>query len=318
MEIEILEAQLIMKSDLEKKIEALKQEINAINPDICNQFPISDYINDVKSYRQFRTHFYFSSKRRKIFKKIENRHGTHSLALYHKLALANFIKDSTEHLKSELLPIGIICELHAWFRRAIEDFTRQPNSYYEYSNSNFKNDLGVCCLKSLPIGGAWFVQIRRIGLVPFLTTDISRLLRIMRCLIFKAKGVTPFCVIHTYSRYLPRFNCHRMDLAYRLIGELMKTNPKIKGIYRRSWFLDPKLEKISPSLNYLREIPQQNGAIMFEAGTNKFDIRNALAFSLKRRKLYDEGKYLPVAYAYIWPRKKFLGWLAQNQVVRTG
>jgi len=313
-----VEAQLITEKDLERNINSLQQEINAVSPDICVQFPIPDYINDVHSYRQFRTHSYFSSKRRKIFKKIEDRHGAYSLALYHKLALAGFIKDSMKRLKTEFLPEGIICELHAWFRRVIEDFTRQPDSYYEYSNSDFRHDLGVCCLKNLPIGGAWFVQVRPIGLQLFWTADILRLLRIMRFLIFKAKGFTPFCVIHTFKRYLPRFNCQRMNLAYRLIGELIKRNPKIKGIYRRSWFLDPKLEKISSSLNYLRELPRRGGAIFFEAGTTRFDIANALAFSPKRRKLYNKGKYLPVAYAYIWPRKEFLEWLSQSYAKQSG
>jgi hypothetical protein len=30
--------------------------------------------------------------------------------------------------------------------------------------------------------------------------------------------------------------------------------------------------------------------------------------SLVRKKLYSQGKYLPTAYAYVWPRKEFLEW----------
>ena len=104
----------------------------------------------------------------------------------------------------------------------------------------------------------------------------------------------------------------------REIGELMKCYPKIKGIFRKSWFLDPDLENVNPEIAYLREIPQHNGAILFEAGTAKSDIRTALSLSPYRRKLYKEGKYLPTVYGYIWPRNEFLGWLSQSQAVQSG
>jgi hypothetical protein len=99
-----------------------------------------------------------------------------------------------------------------------------------------------------------------------------------------------------------------MNLAYRAIAQLVKGNGRIKGIYRNSWFLDPQLEKISPGLAYLRKVPLQNGARFFSSGTRKNDVRNALAMSSVRRKLYDQGKYLPVSHAYVWPRTAFLGW----------
>jgi len=100
-----------------------------------------------------------------------------------------------------------------------------------------------------------------------------------------------------------------MDLAYRNIGELMKRDLSIKGIYRRSWFLDPAIELISPNLQYLREIPFKNGAMFFRTGLTRQDFKNSLASSPHRRKLYQQGVYKPAAYAFIWPRKNFLSWL---------
>jgi hypothetical protein len=32
------------------------------------------------------------------------------------------------------------------------------------------------------------------------------------------------------------------------------------------------------------------------------------ALFLERKKLYEEGKYIPTSYAYIWPRRAFLNW----------
>jgi hypothetical protein len=104
-----------------------------------------------------------------------------------------------------------------------------------------------------------------------------------------------------------------MNLVYLRIAELMKLNTRIKGFYRRSWFLDPKLEDISPRLGYLIKVPLQNGAKLFAAGSTKEDLKYALAVSRTRRRLYEEGKYLPTGHAYIWPRKEFLLFAAKDK-----
>ena len=92
----------------------------------------------------------------------------------------------------------------------------------------------------------------------------------------------------------------------------MKLNPKINGIYERSWFLNPNIKNVSPELSYLREIPEHNGAFFFEAGLFSIDIGNSIRTSPHRKKLYEEGKYSPAAFAYIWPRNEFLSYL-ENQ-----
>jgi hypothetical protein len=303
---------MITKEDLINSIKSIRDEIDEISPNICSQFPIQAYMDDVKSHVQFRTHSYFSFQRLRIFKKIRTHYGFHALVLYQKLVLASLIKDSTECIKPESLPKGIFIELYSWYKRILDDFTLQSDKYYDFTNIDFRYDLGICCLKSLPIGGAWFIQVRRLGFRLFLTLNIPRLLRILGHLIYKTGGFRNFCVIHTFPRYLPRFNCQQMNLAYKQIGELLKSNSKIKGVYRRSWFLDPNLVAISPNLNYLREIPLKNGAALFQTKLSEEDINLSLKYSPLRRKLYEAGKYFPAAYAYIWPRNEFLSYL-ENQ-----
>lgn len=304
--------QMTLITNLENSIDSLQVEVDKISPDICIQFPIPVYIHEVKNHIRLRTHSYFSRNRRKKFQQIQNQYGNPALCMYQKLMLAISMKDSIEHLAEMDLPKGILDELHSWYKRVIDDFGRQPGRYYSHVKEDFIYDLGVCCLKSIPVGGAWFVQVRRIGFRAFLTLDILRLIRIFNCFIFKTGGFKPFCVIHTVPRYILRFNCRQMNLVYRNIGELMKKDHKIKGIYRRSWFLDPALEAISPNLKYLREVPFQNGAMFFRTGLIREDVKNALAYSQHRQKLYQKGEYKPAAYAYIWPRKNLLSWLEQE------
>ena len=75
-----------------------------------------------------------------------------------------------------------------------------------------------------------------------------------------------------------------------------------------SWFYDPQLETVSPRLSYLRARPIERGAFIVRSGTLPFDIQSATAKSENRRRLYEAGKYIPVAYTLLWPREKLLAW----------
>lgn len=303
---------MITKEELQKHIKRLQEDIDAVDPRVCRRFPISAYIGDVRSFPQLRMHAYFRPRRKRIFSEISKCYGPRALALYQKLALASFSKDSLDRLKSTSFPEGVVRCIYSWYQRVVKDFDRLPDSYYDISKIDFNIDFGVCCLKSIPIGGAWFVQIRMMSPRVFFTFDIYRIKVILGCILFRTKGLSPYCIIHTVPRYMLRFNCEQMNLAYKEIGELMKCYPQIKGIFRKSWFLDPNLENVSPEITYLREIPLHNGAILFEAGTTDQDIRDALALSPYRRTLYMKGEFLPTVYGYIWPRKEFLGWLQNS------
>ena len=304
---------MLPENEIENTIQSLRMAIDSVNPEICFQFPIKRHVEEVKSKIQFRTHTYFSRERINVLTSITSQFGTEALALYQKLGIAHLIKDSQRRAISLSLPEGILRELGAWFKRVVHDFSIQEDSYYQVSNINFNYDVGVCCLKSLPVGGAWFVQVRRIGLQPLWTLNIWRLAKLLSYLLFRTGGFTPFCVIHTVPRYILRFNCRQMNLAYGHIEALLKFNPKIKGIYRRSWLLDSGLKTISPNLAFLREVPEENGAVFFPVVRNTLDIRDALALSPHRKKLYEEGKYMPAPSAYIWPRRKFLSWAENNR-----
>ena len=61
---------MITEEDLINSIKSIQDEIDGIGPNICSQFPIQVYMDEVKSRVQFRTHSYFSFQRRRIFKKI--------------------------------------------------------------------------------------------------------------------------------------------------------------------------------------------------------------------------------------------------------
>jgi hypothetical protein len=299
---------MVTKEQVEQKNIQLQNELASIDKDIISRFPLSDYLNILKPNRGFGRLLYFhrTRKLRRAYEQIESQYGTHALAIYLKLALCSFISDSLERMSREKLPDEIKDLYHEWFEWVLEDFLQKPDDYYNPGCKSFALDVMICSLRSIPVGGAWIVEIRSIGRRPFFAGGVKQLFSYLYFIIFKAHGFSPYVTTHTAERTLHLFNEHEMNLVYLRIVELMKLNPKIKGFYRRSWFLDPNLEDISPKLGYLRKVPLQNGAKLFAAGSTKQDIKYALAVSRTRRRLYEEGKYLPTGYSYVWPRKEFL------------
>ncbi len=177
-----------------------------------------------------------------------------------------------------------------------------------YFSIAFRHDVGVCCLRSIPVGGAWVVHKSGIGFRFLLIVGPWQLLKYLSFVIRKTGGFSPFYQIHTVSRYLNLFSSEEMDLAYIRIVELMKKDPSVRGVIREGWLLDPNLEKVSPNLAFLRRIPQENGAMLFRRVTTNRNIKVALSMSSTRRRLYQEGKYKPTFYSYIWPRKALIEW----------
>ena len=308
---------MVTAEQVEQQNIQLQKELASIDKDIITRSPPSDYLNAVKSNSGFWRLLNLKRVRklRRAYKQIKSQYGTHALALYLKLALCCFISDSLERLKHKKLPDEIINLYHEWFKWVLEDFSKRPDDYYSYRCQAFALDVLICSLRIIPIGGAWVVEIRNAGLRPFFGGGVKQFFSYLHFIIFKACGFSPYVTTHTATRTLRHFNEQQMNLAYLKIAELMKLNPRIKGIYRRSWFMDPKLEDISPRLGYLRKVPLQNGAKLFAACSTKKDVKYALTVSRTRRRLYKEGKYLPTGYALIWLRKDFLLFATKDKLM---
>lgn len=302
---------MIAKSRVEEEIRSLKEDLVKLWSDIIHEFPFEEYsayLIDRLTYLGYGRHPYIGRRRRNWFRSILSLYDPAILCLFNKLLMACLIQDSLDKLPHKSLCADIVEMYHRWFERVLNDFEKQPDDYYRSESEAFGIDLSICCLRSIPVGGAWVVQKSRIGWGPFIGGGLRQFFVYLAFTIRKAGGFSPFCVIHTAGRYIPVFKPEEMDLAYMRIAELMKSDPALKGIYRASWFLDPSLEEVSPNLAFLRTVPEQNGARLFRSVTVRADINWALSLSSERRKLYKEGKYRPTSYAYIWPRMTLLEW----------
>jgi hypothetical protein len=127
------------------------------------------------------------------------------------------------------------------------------------------------------------------------------------------RGFKPFYSLHIYSRF-GDFNSAETNKSYLRIAELLERNPKIKGHFGHAWLHDPKLSEISPELAFLRQTPVENGARIFRLGATRRAVGYSTSWSLLRRKLYEEGKYIPTEYIVIWPRKELLDWAEKERL----
>jgi len=88
---------------------------------------------------------------------------------------------------------------------------------------------------------------------------------------------------------------------------MLELNPDVKGVAGVSWFYDPQVALISPHLAYLLT-PTHYGAFLARMGSDRHHIENAIVRSSVRRRLYEEGRYLPTCYLLAWPRRALIAW----------
>lgn len=178
-------------------------------------------------------------------------------------------------------------------------------------NDLFQKELGLVTLR-LYAAGAQLVD-PRCGLPRSLIWRGGWAASLRKALDLHAMGaVRPWLQIHTHRFNLDAFNEAGWDECYRCCADLYRLHPETFGMFGGSWFYDPVLQDISPKLAYLRERPAAGGARLwlYERGGDAID--NALATSPTRRKLHDEGKYLPTSYMLIWPKADQIRWAKQH------
>ncbi len=220
-------------------------------------------------------------------------------AILLKIAILNIPK-----IFSESYPISV----QKMYTKTFQRFIRMCSSskgWAIYPDDVYWKDLAMARQVIFP-AGARIVEIQSgFGLSQGLSFNLFKsLLFIFQ--VISLKGRKGYFQHHAHLPELDNFNERGLIDSYLVISDMLKHYPDIKGIISGSWYYDPKIKNISPNLTYLRDIPAKNGAKFYNCGRDASG--SAISKSQKRRKLFNEGKYVPKAYLYIWSRKKFLEW----------
>lgn len=123
----------------------------------------------------------------------------------------------------------------------------------------------------------------------------------------------PFIELHTDSRHLAHFNTEGRKATFRCAAEILKRRPDLGGALGASWYYDPAVARISPRLAFLQTLPLSAGAFLIRNAQGEIHTRRATLTSPTRRRLHQEGKYLPTCYTLVWPRKALLSWAERQK-----
>ena len=228
--------------------------------------------------------------------------------LYFKILVANLALGLPEIIDQMDLPKSVLILYPKSIDRLSNFLKVGEGDVYDLASDFFRKDISFVLGVSIPCG-AQFVDLKTYFLYRSVVRALFRpgnLKALVR--FFKIGGSGPWFSIHTEARYLDDFNELGWDECYLRIADLLELNPSIRGMKGTSWFYDPQLLSISPRLSYLQKRPIERGAFMIRHGTDAIDIERATSKSKTRSCLYKEGKYIPVSYTLLWPRRDLISW----------
>lgn len=189
--------------------------------------------------------------------------------------------------------------------------TLSASREYVFDDDVYRKDL--CCFTGrMAFCGIYVVDLyagwpRRYLVRPRLVDAPANLLFIL-----KAGGFSRFAQLHLHSPAVEHFSKAARDHSFMLLSEYLRSQPDILGVMGSAWYYDPCISEVSPRLAYLRETPQNNGARVVCIGRSDSAEASALSKSATRRALHRNGKYAPMEFAMLWPRKSFLAWAMQG------
>lgn len=211
-----------------------------------------------------------------------------------------------ETLSGNNLPQSILSLMPAAVARLAESLEKPSDEIYDESSDLYRKDLRFVIGQAIPCGAQ---DVDLFSSAPWTTLlknpsvqTVSRYL--------SAGGWGVWFRIHTDPRNTGEFDEAGWRRCYKRIADLLESRPDVRGMVGTSWFYDPQLLSISPRLAYLQNDPLSGGAFMLRNGPGEIHTQRATLTSPSRRKLYEDGKYLPICWSVLWPRKELIAWAA--------
>ncbi|WP_374261316.1 hypothetical protein [Zoogloea sp.] len=243
-------------------------------------------------------------------RKVSAAHGPEGARTFLRAALAQGAADLVESGRLDALPPRI---LHYQLKHLarIAGATAANADWMDIERDLFHKDFGLVTLR-LFAAAAQLLDIR-CGIPRSILFTEGALASVRKGqAIMGMGGFKPYVQIHTHLSDLDDFNEEGWNACYRCCAELYERMPQLLGMFGASWFYDPALDEISPRLAYLRKIPEDGGAHLFYVSSGGSQIDNATSTSPSRRKLYEEGKYMPKSYMLAWGRREQMAWAKRN------
>lgn len=272
---------------------------------LAGQLDIDAHIRILDAVPEHRPYNELGQPVESLWQSVAAEHGEQGFDLFQRLTMARLIELFPERAPQRKYSEGVrSCFAHSHARILA---TLQDPAYANYRTRTdlLLKDLALCSLKMFPAGAQIVEPCSAFHRALLFRGGLRQALGVL-ALLWKSGGNVGWYQIHTHLGELEDFNPAGWDRCYLRIAEMLELHPEARGMWGGSWFYDPALEQVSPRLTYLRTVPQSGGASAFFSGVDLHG--GALSKSETRTELYKQGKYMPTAYALIWPRAGLLEW----------
>ena len=234
---------------------------------------------------------------------------------YHAIVVLDLIQRSLRKIRDIGLPTEIenICINN--FLRIVNYIQAGEIGHMDFPNDRFDKDLSAASMKLVCVGA------RKVHPVYFPLGLAKRSPHKWAKCAMEVGWRGTLYRMHVDSNdpiLLSEFTESGWNRSLHRLAELLKTS-SVKGIIGCAWFYDPALSNISPHLAYIRSVIVANGGVGFRHRSSPSAIEAATRTSRTRKRLYEEGRYLPANYTLVWLRKELLAWAgASEQFHRLG
>lgn len=281
----------------------------AMVPDLPPDISLKAFIQAAADVGPMDPYKYFSSAARDMVERVSAAHGVSGVRAFLRAALGKTISTWVRTGQYERLP-PLCAFFHARQLNRIAQDSDAHAAWLDIDNDVFQKEFGIASLR-LYVAGAELVDYRCGIPRSIVLRSGARKIMPKLALMMRLGGFKPYFQSHMHVFTMDAFNAEGRNDLYRCCAELYALHPEILGMFGSSWFYDPDLDQISPRLSYLRKIPLIGGAHLLYVQEGGEAIDSAIAKSPTRRKLYEEGKYLPKTYTLVWGRKQQIRW-SQN------
>lgn len=127
--------------------------------------------------------------------------------------------------------------------------------------------------------------------------------------LWKLGGLAPAFVPHLSATRKDRVALveRETNRSWYRMAQSMQLQPEIRGLVASSWLHSPDTMQATPHMIAFSRAPLENGALVVRH--HRADLECGVFYrSPERKKLYEEGRFVPTHGLVIWPRKEMLAW----------
>lgn len=286
---------------MEKAEEALAELISK-TPRLAEALqivPLKRALDDLSSYDSTLGYHQMKPRLKRLTRALETRFGENLAVKYGLAVLAELIRGHDQRWHVNPLDCELKPEFVDSFHRILSAVSRGGVLALKPDTDAYAKELAICLHRLIPAGGQMIDPGSGIPRRAFLGAPFGQAIAAAYCVFLKSKGRSPFAEFHTNIFMRQWFTPDGWEYSFQLMQSVFRTYPKLKGLMGASWFFDPKLQEISPELNFVRSIALRWGAVIVRLGPDGDPHSGALTMSKQRQELFERGSYVPEIYAMI-------------------